>query len=328
MEHLSPGLLGIPLENRYALYSEQLHLSSLGRLCCVSTRFRVEITETIFKPTITANGYCKDIFSNLDSLLLHTQTNGKKIKWLHLNLKEAEKLGTNEAIPAEKIIENTQKIIAILCNCPNLASLFVSYGYGNVDDNQLFDHINNNILPKAQLIESLTFQDTITNGWPYNRVLKNVEEININLLSRLKKFSIKNFDFNEKILEQVKNLSENMDINLHIRCVTTIPEHILKKIKELNPNSKIFWDLTPGNFSFPDDNLKLIQEITCHQEVYIMVTRMPSDEQIFLFQPFKSVTLCLLLPLNELEGRVKTLIPELNLRIQNATYVNGHEFLK
>lgn len=317
----------LPKEARQELYTN-LHLPSVGRMCCVSKKFNDEITEFIFIPTMLANKLSSHV-SDLDELLKLTKSCGKQVKWLNLSLEIErkdkplfEKMTEQEAANALAAVD---KVLAILQNCPNLAVFSLEYGLDGMDNNKLFEEVNANILPKLPMLEELSFKDTIRIGWPVNREFKEVKRLNINSLSRLHKLSLENFDFNKEVLAQIKRLPENIDIQLNLSCRGPISGYIIDEFKNNKPNYKILWDLTAGNVSYPEDNLRALQEVGCHQEVFIQfANQQPTDEAIALLKPFKKVTLIELMPQGTLEEQVERLLPEQNVILPTVRYVNAN----
>jgi hypothetical protein len=300
----------LPLDLRVRFYQESLDLSSLNSLSRVSHQFRIDIWELIFKPTLKANNFCLHSHADLDQLLAHTIQHGRNIKILNVKLSNAFENSSEESKA-----QTTLMIISILNNCHNLARLSLKYGYEGINNDHLFNEFNTKILPELSYLETLTIKDVLTIGWKY-RDFKPIESLNVNPLNRLKLVCLNRFDFNESIVAQIEKLSEKIFFRLTIECQGLIPEFMSRSFERLQPNCKLFWDLSSYTFCFPEKNLLSIQKIKCHQEVFIMFRGLVNIEQLLLLKPFKCVKLVApgeASSAKKLEERIKNLLPNLNI---------------
>ncbi len=327
------SLSEIPPEIRYSLYEEHYHLSSLYSLCNVSRQFRSEITELIFKPTLEAQIFGADPLLHLESLIEHTQIYGKQIKWLNLDLHKFFYHDGYISGSPDKSEDRTKlpliyalKIISALQSCPNLSSLYLKYGVCTVDNDYLIKEVNDNFFPQAHLLENLRFEDVLSIGWPMNRLFKKLDLSNINLLNRLQKISLTAIDFNENVLSQIKELPNHVALFIKIDCKVAIPKIMLDAFQYLKTNCTLSWDITSGNFTFPVQNLNLIQDFKCQQVVNLTFFNPMNEEQILLLKPFKSATLTILNPMPRLREQIQTLLPKLEINIQNGFNPESLEF--
>lgn len=339
--HGTPTLSGIPPETRNDLYKE-LDKPTLGRLCIVAHQFMDEIYQTDY-PSFKANDLAKHALSHLNDLLAYTQKHGTRIKCLNPILRRYP--GTpqlthppfNSPFAIEGSLDNTQKIperkmIAILRNCPNLNSLFLTYGIEaqHVDDDWFFDALNSHVFPHQPLLEKLGFEDSLKVGCSFNRDLKGTKLLNIDPLKKLQKLDLRKIDFNAGVLRLIQELPETIDLLVGIDCPIPIPKEILETLTHLKPTCMIVWDLTlaTAGHLFPEHNLSLIQKIKCRQEVKIMFKGSPTDHQLLLLKPFESARLILLPypPIIGLEERIKTLLPDLKCTIQDVADTDLNPF--